>query len=111
MAILEAGEYNIVPVKYRTTFSGITFEVKVNDVALNLTDYEITAVFSVSDIKKHELNIDDGITIIDAANGIFQIDEIKDLDWYPTSYNYSIVFKNTSGELKEYIKGTFQIFK
>ena len=46
-----------------------------------------------------ELTLGNGITITDATNGVYQIDEIQQLDWAVGNYNYDIEFTLPNGDI------------
>ena len=46
-----------------------------------------------------ELTIGNGLTITDAINSIYQIDEIQRLDWEVGNYNYDIEFTLPNGDI------------
>lgn len=95
------------------TFDEVPFELKVNTVAVNLTgavikmqlrkcDNLTTAALSLTSVSSA------GITITDATHGKFKINsQIIDIDAY--TYVYDIQITLSSGVVKTYVSGTFNI--
>jgi len=95
------------------TFDEVPFELKVNTVAVNLTgavikmqlrkfDNTSTAALSLTSASSA------GITITDATAGKFKINsQIIDIDAY--TYVYDIQITLSSGVVKTYVSGTFNI--
>jgi hypothetical protein len=93
------------------TFEAVDFELKINDGEVNLTDTIIRMQVRKSYGDAIVLNFtsvdDEGITITDAVNGLFKINQqIIDVPAY--NYIYDIQF-NFDGEIKTYISGNFVI--
>jgi len=94
------------------TFSEYPFQILVNSVPLDLTDAEIKI-----DLKKSECGIailtlistlNAGITITDAVNGSFVINE--QIFTIPTfNYVYDIQITLADGRVKTWVGGLFQI--
>ena len=55
-----------------------------------------------------EITTGDGITILDAVNGIFKIDSFT-IDWAPAAYYYDIEMTFSSGIIRTYIEGTIKV--
>lgn len=95
------------------TFNQVVFEVKRNDVAIDLTGATIkmqlrknysdtSAALSLTSVSNS------GITITNASNGNFKINQqIIDIEVF--NYVYDIQFTLASGEVKTYIKGGFNV--
>ena len=95
------------------TFSEVAFEVKKNGTAINLTGATIrmqlrklysdtTAALSLTSVSSA------GITITNAASGLFKINtQIIDIEVY--NYIYDIQFTLSSGEVRTYVKGFFNV--
>lgn len=95
------------------TFDEVAFEIKINDVAVNLTGAVIkmqlrktpndtTAALSLTSVSSA------GITITDAALGQFKINkQIIDIEVF--NYSYDIQFTFSGGDVKTYVYGTFNI--
>ena len=56
-----------------------------------------------------DLSIGSGITVEDAVNGIFVIDEITPLDWEIGNYNYDVQITFASGIIKTYVEGVMAV--
>lgn len=93
------------------TFEAVDFEVKINNVAVDFTD----AVIRMQLRKQHGgpiglslTSVDNaGITITDAINGKFKINEqIINIEAF--KYIYDIEF-NINGKVKTYVVGNFTI--
>ena len=112
----------MVPGKYKLgkqykgdTFSGVRFTIKdkETDTGIDLTDATIKIQFRRNSAKGaiiKELTELDGVTIEDAANGIFTIDPFI-TDWTPADYYYDIQITFLSGVIKTYIMGTICIIQ
>lgn len=95
------------------TFNEVAFEVKKNGTAINLTgatirmqlrkEYEdVSAVLSLTSVANA------GITITNAASGLFKINaQIINIEVF--NYVYDIQFTLASGEVKTYVKGGFNV--
>lgn len=95
------------------TFDEVPFELKVNTVVVNLTgavikmqlrkwDNLTNAALSLTSVSSA------GITITDATAGKFKINsQIIDID--PYTYVYDIQITLSSGVVRTYVSGTFNI--
>ena len=103
-------EYDI-EVYNNDTYNGCLVEVIVNTVPLNLTGASIK--MQVRKIRENapviEIDTDAGITITDAANGKFQIDEQVFTVETPGTFLYDIEITLLDGTVKTYVKGNFVI--
>ena len=90
------------------TYEGSTFTVLVNGVALDLTDATISVkLWGGSDT--YTLTTTDGeLTITDAANGVFTVDE-QVINFNARTYCHEFTFTLSTGAVKTYIKGTWKI--
>lgn len=104
-----------LPTHYKgDTFEGQQFTVVVNGSALNLANVSVITM----DVRKSgntklilrlSTNVEyGGITVVDAPNGIFQIDE-QIIDIPAEDYVYDIEFTFTNGKKKTYVYGTWTI--
>ena len=94
------------------TFEEVNFEVKINDVAVDLTDsiirmqlrkeYGGVVGLSLTSVE------DTGITITDAVNGLFKINK-QVINIPPYNYLYDIEIHFADGTIKTWISGNFQI--
>lgn len=95
------------------TFNEVAFEVKKNGTAINLTgatirmqlrkEYEdVTPALSLTSAASA------GITITNASSGLFKINaQIINIEVF--NYVYDIQFTLSSGEVKTYVKGGFNV--
>ena len=89
------------------TFSGYQITLTVNDVAKDLTDAVI--VLTLKNGFGSLTTVDSGgLTITDATNGIFTIDE-QVIDFVAKTHKYEITFTFSDGSVKTYIEGTWEI--
>ena len=89
------------------TFSGWARTLTVNGVAKDLTGAVIVLTLkggygSLTTVGSG------GITITDAGNGIFEIDE-QVINFAPRTHHYEITFTFSDGDVKTYIEGTWEI--
>lgn len=105
--------YNFKPHVKGDTFKGCRFTLKVNDIPLDLTNCQIRMHLRTNPLhsNKYELSTSNNkITIIDAANGIFEIpQQIIDIPAGNYYYDIEILFPN--GNVKTYINGHFEIIQ
>ena len=93
------------------TFDEVAFQIKINDVEVDLSDTVIRMQLRKEYGGVVGLSLTSvgsaGITITDAANGLFKINtQIIDIPAF--NYIYDIEF-NFDGEVKTYISGHFLI--
>jgi hypothetical protein len=103
--------YNLNTHKSGDTFSGATFTVNVNAAPLDLTGATIVLTMRQTDcLGPIALTLDttSGLTVTDAPNGIFQIDE-QIISVTPATYYYDIQFTLADASKKTYISGTWII--
>jgi hypothetical protein len=94
------------------TFDQVTFEVKINDVAVNLTgavirmqlrkEYGGVVALSLTSVANA------GITITNAASGLFKINK-QIINVAPYNYIYDIEIDFDNGDVKTWISGNFLI--
>ena len=100
--------YNFPDHEKDDTYEGTTFTVLVNDVALDLTDAVIQAKFWKNAFT-YTFSIATGeLTLVDAANGVFTLDE-QIITFNSGTYCHEFTFWLSSGDVKTYIKGTWKI--
>jgi hypothetical protein len=104
--------YNLADVLKGDTFNGVQFTVTVNGTPKDLTSTVITCDFRSS--KKTgpvslSLSIGSGITIVDAINGVFEIDAF-DANMDVGIHYYDIQFVD-GAVTKTYIEGTIKVFQ
>ena len=106
-----ASEYTF-PAQYRgDTHDGTTFTVNVNGSPYDLTNVTITAKFRKDSKTGPELlsvTNGAGITVSNAAGGIFDLDPFI-VDFPPGTHYYDIQFVQADGVVKTYIKGTMTV--
>jgi hypothetical protein len=88
------------------TYNGATFTITVNGVLLNLTGatIELQCRKKGSNELVWGIDTDDGITITDAENGEFEIDE-QVISATPGTYPYDVQITLSSGSVKTYVGG------
>lgn len=104
--------YNIKDQVKGDTFSGLAFEVLVNDAAKDLTNTAIAIEFRYGDKKGDlglSLSVGSGIIITAALEGKFMLDAfIVDLE--PGLYYYDVQFTDGS-VVKTYVEGTMKVIQ
>ena len=99
------------------TMEKVTFTVTVNASPLDLTsaiikmDLRKASDREVNDgdlLKQFTTVASGGITITDAVNGVFEVDE-QVVDVIPGTHDYDIEFALSGGEVKTYISGNWTI--
>jgi hypothetical protein len=94
------------------TFAEVPFQINVNTVPLDLTGAVIRMQLRTDyggDVYLELTSVDsNGITITNAANGEFKINEtIIELEAF--SYKYDIQITLSNGEVKTWIEGIFNV--
>lgn len=105
MAIVQPANLNFDDIRQNANFAGITVNLSVNGKPFNLNNYTISAIFKSSS-GTYNLNTGSGITILNAAMGIFQFDPASKLTWNIGTYNFSVIFTDVNNKSKIYIIGT-----
>lgn len=100
--------YNFPEHRSTDTFEGVSFTINVNGTPLDLTGASIKATFVQNFKQTFTLTSPTHITITDASNGTFEIDQ-QVIGWEPGTYNYNIQITLVSGVIKTYIKGVWVI--
>lgn len=105
------GTLNLIA-QNNTTFDAVPFQILIDTVPLDLTDALIemqvkkdacaTPVLSFSSID------DAGITITDALDGWFKINE-QIINLKPCNYHYDIKITLSDSSVKRYVGGLFQV--
>lgn len=95
------------------TFTEVPFVINIDGVPLDLTGATIRMQLRVDYGGKVYLDLksdvaDGGITITDATNGAFKIDE-RVIGLEARSYKYDIEITLASGEINTWIEGTFKV--
>ena len=112
------GIYNFKTQKANDTFNGLRFTCTLTSDGstdpIDLSGFEIRMQVRKSIdcpviLELTNSDVDTGISIEDALNGIFRIDEFVVPNVGSFSYKYDIEFKYPSGVVKTYIKGNFPI--
>jgi len=96
------------------TSESVEFSVINSDTntGIDLTGASILCQFrygSQSGSVKEEFTIGNGITVNDAVNGEFQIDQIEKLDWAEGTYFYDVQLLLSDGRTKTYVGGSFKV--
>jgi hypothetical protein len=91
----------------------ITFALLKNNAPVNLTGSLIRCYFRKEEQQAAALKLttenSGGITILDAVNGTFRIDEIKSLQMEAGIYDYDIEVTDINGVVDTYVKGTVEV--
>lgn len=101
-----------INVKRGDTYDGCVFTIEYEDH----TPLDLTGASILMQIKKSasddepvlEFTDTDGITITDAINGEFQIDEVI-IDILPKIYQYDIQVTLSNGKVKTFVEGKFTV--
>lgn len=106
----ERQDHDIV-VYNNDTFNGEIFTITVNKVALDLTGSSIRLQVRKTrdDSPVINLSLGSGLSLTDAPNGKFRIDNQIFSVTTPDVYEYDIEITLASGEVKTYIIGCFKI--
>jgi len=109
-----AAVYNISDHTRGDTFDGIVFKIysRVDGVktAVDLTDSTVKIQFRKenTDALVKTVTDGDGITITDAENGVIRVHSFI-VTFAPGLYLYDVQITFPSGDVKTYIKGSFNI--
>jgi hypothetical protein len=94
------------------TYPGNRFNVTRNGVPKDLTGASITMTFLKNNkrgVDDHTLTLGTGLTVFDAANEIFDMDEIPVLDWNSGDYHADCEIIYADGEVKTPFKYIWRI--
>ena len=111
-----AKRYNLTPTIAGDTFNGVQFTVTLTSggttAPIDLTDMGIKVVFKKQGQSTviSTLEIGSGITLDDAENGVFSIDEFTAFTT-PYTYVYDMEFTYSNGTVKTYLKGNFEVLE
>lgn len=103
--------YNLSDHRSGDTFDGVDFTITVNAAPLDLTGATITMTIKKDTCKGPvalTLTNGSGLTITDAANGQFEIDE-QIISLPADTYYYEITFLLADSSVKTYISGYWTI--
>lgn len=103
--------YNLSDHKSGDTFDGVDFTVTVNAAPLDLTSATIAMIVKKDSCQGQTaltLSIGSGLTVTDAVNGVFEIDE-QIINLSPDTYYYEITFTLADSSVKTYISGYWTI--
>ena len=97
--------YNFPAIRRNDTFRAMAFQINKD-----ITDWAIRMWIkpSGSRVAIREFSVGTGITIIDAANGSFQIDQF-DVDLVAATYLYDMEFTDADGIKRTYLTGSFTV--
>tara|TARA_R110000851_G_scaffold42020_1_gene104854 strand:- start:3190 stop:3537 length:348 start_codon:yes stop_codon:yes gene_type:complete len=99
----------IIPNHYKgDTFDSITFSIKEDGVAVNLTGAQIKINFRIGSNTgniQQSMLVDSGLTIQNATDGVFTLDEFVN-DWDANKYFYDTQITFLDGVVRTYFKGT-----
>jgi hypothetical protein len=98
-----------IKIKRNDTFLAMQFQVNIDEVALNLTNYRIELIAKVSDCGEPVLTLstdeDGGMTITGANSGVFEIDQ-QIFTLKKGIYPYEMTFEDETAEtIFTWIKG------
>lgn len=108
--------YNIKDQIKGDTFNGVQFQLKNKSDSefINLTDATLRTQFRkdtpLGDVQL-EITDGNGITVVDAINGIFKFDAIEDLDWSVRTYVYDVEITFLSGLIRTYVRGGMKVIQ
>ncbi len=97
------------------TFSRVEFEY--NDAVgdpIDLTGVTVKVQFRNNSRKGHVVKSVDttaGVTMTDAANGMFEIDKFTPIDFAVGTYYYDVETTFPNGDIKTYVGGTFKVLQ
>jgi hypothetical protein len=101
-----------IPDHYKgDTFESLTFTIKEDGVAVDLTGATIKIDFrkkTNTGTNQASLTIGSGITVDNAIGGVFTLDSFKN-DWEPDVYFYDTEVTLASGIIRTYFKGTLRV--
>lgn len=99
--------YNFPDHTNNDTFNGVSFEVLLNNVAVDLTDADIKMQVRDSNCK---LVAEYKLEITDATAGKFSFKK-QIISLTPSKYSYDIQITFANGDIKTWIKGEWKINK
>jgi hypothetical protein len=112
---MAVGTYNFPIQQEGDTFNSVQFTCTTTSNAVT-TPIDLTSVSIKMQLRKTyqseallTLESGSGITITDAVNGVFRIDEFINISAY--NYLYDIQFTYNSGVVKTYVKGFLEVLK
>lgn len=93
------------------TFDGFEFTIQLDSIPIDLAGALISMSVSFANTVFLTLNSSNGgITITDATNGVFQVDE-QIISLPPQNYFYEIKIVFYDGSIKTYVKGKWKILQ
>ncbi len=104
-------EYNFDEIIKESYFEGLTITFKISGAAQDITDYTFDLWWRRNNVKGEWVKKSDetsGITITDAANGIFQIDAFQ-VDFEAGIYYYDLMITDDSAIKNIYMFGTMTV--
>ena len=108
-----AQKYNLPDGYKGDTYDTVQFRLSINDVAEDLTNYAIRCMFrenTKQGILVKDISIGSGITLVDAVNGLFNIDAFA-MTFDAGGYFYDIEFTDGNGRIKTYLKGQLTVIQ
>jgi hypothetical protein len=110
---MSIGIYNMADHYKGDTFEGVRFTLTNSE---DSSPIDLTAALIASKFRRlsptgdvvADLSIGSGITVIDAVNGVFEIDSMV-IDWTPTKYYYDVEITFSNAFVKTYIKGIMPV--
>jgi hypothetical protein len=108
---MKPATYNM-PNHYKgDTFNAITFTIKEDAVAVDLTGAAIKMDFrkvSATGDPQQSMSIGSGITIVNDVGGIFKLDSFIN-NWAAQTYVYDAEITFADGSIKTYFKGSLKV--
>lgn len=92
---------------YKTFLRGDTVNARRFTVTRDAAPYSLVGVDIRATFRMGGQAVEAGITVVDAAGGIFQIDPFQ--MQVPGLWKYDVQFTNAAGEVRTYVKGALQI--
>lgn len=109
---MAVAKHKLNTIKSGDTFDGAVFQLSVNGAALNLTGYGITLEFRRQAEAQGQpdlaMTISDGLSLVDAAAGRFQIDP-QILPLRVGIWHYLVRFVSPTGRVKTWIEGMIEV--
>ena len=96
------------------TFRSINFTGTQGGTPLDLTGAAIKIEFRYSCTTGsivYNAEVGSGVTITDAAGGMFSLDEFTPITWEIGTYYYDVRITFSNGDIKTYIKGTVNVLQ
>ncbi len=97
------------------TFSSVEFTLQDNlGAGIDITGASLQIQFryrSKTGAIVKDISDSSGITVTDAANGVFEIDKFTPVDWEVDTYYYDVETTFASGDIKTYVWGEVKVIQ